>query len=159
LGSAGPQKLAISVEAKANELFGDQLVGEYYDRRQTVPGSNLPARIDALSQALFNTDLDPRIRSLRYQLLHATAGALISAKQHGADVAIFLVHELVSDRLNHVKVASNESDWRSFVAALLPDGGGQFDPEHAVGPLRVAGGGRVPSDIPLYLGKIQTFLP
>jgi hypothetical protein len=159
LGTAGPQKLAISVEAKADEPFGDQLVGEYYDRRRTVPGSNLPARIDALSQALFNRNLDPRIRSLRYQLLHATAGALISAKQHGADVAISLVHELVSDRLNRVKVASNENDWRSFVAALLPDRGGQFDPEHAIGPLRVAGGGRVPSDVPLYLGKIQTFLP
>lgn len=64
LGTAGPYKLAISIEAKADEPFGDQLVGVYYDCRRTVPGSNLPARIAGLSRALFNVDLDPRIRSL-----------------------------------------------------------------------------------------------
>src|ERR1035438_9215949 len=155
LGTAGPQKLAISIEAKADEPLGDQLVGQYYDRRQTVPGSNLPARIDSLSRALFNTDLDSRIRPLRYQLIHATAGALIAARLHGADIAIFLVHEFISDRLNTVKLATNHNDWQSFLAALLLDSGIQSHPEGAVGPVRVAGGGRVSSDIPLYLGKSE----
>ena len=129
------------------------------NRRRSVPGSNLPARIASLSRALFNTDLDSRIRSLRYQLIHATAGALIAARRHDADTAIFLVHEFISDRLNTVKLATNHNDWQSFLAALLLDSGIHSHPEGAVGPVRVAGGGRVPSDIPLYLGKIQTHLP
>jgi hypothetical protein len=87
LGAAGPHKLAISIEAKADEPFGDQLVGVYYDCGRTVPGSNLPARIASLSRALFNVDLDPRIRSLRYQLLHATAEALIAAKH--AEIPVY----------------------------------------------------------------------
>jgi hypothetical protein len=108
---------------------------------------------------LFNTDLDSGIRSLRYQLIHATAGALIAARRHGADIAIFLVHEFISDRLNTVKLATNHNDWRSFLAAFPTDSGIQSHPEGAVGPVRVPGGGRVPSDIPLYLGRIQTILP
>lgn len=155
-GTVGSQKLAISIEAKADEPFGDQFVGEYYDRRRTVPGSNLPARIDALSRAIFNADLNPKIRSLRYQLLHATAAALIAAQQHDADVAIFVVHEFISDRLNPAKVACNKSDWQALVAALVDDPGIQAPADRAIGPVRVAGGEHVPSDIPLYLGKIQT---
>jgi hypothetical protein len=105
LGAAMSQKLAISIEAKADEPFADQLVGQYYDRHRTVPGSNLPARIDGLTRALFNTELDVRTRSLRYQLLHATAGALIEAKKRHADVAVFLVHEFISDQLDPGKLA------------------------------------------------------
>ena len=158
LGTTGQKKLAISIEAKADEPFGDQLIGEYYDRRQTVPGSNLPARIDGLSRALFNRDLDSRIRSLRYQLLHATAGALIAAKEHGADVAILLVHEFISDRLNDTKLACNKNDWQAFLAALVEGDQIAIRTDRSVGPVRVTGGGRIPSEVPLYLGSIRTLL-
>ena len=159
LGTAGPQKLAISVEAKADEPFGDRLVGEYYDRRRAVPGSNLPARIDALTRALFNRDLDPGIRSLRYQLLHATAGALIAAREHRADVAVFLIHEFISDRLNPAKLECNKTDWQAFVNTLVPDHALVFHASSAIGPIQVSGGQFVPADIPLYLGQIRTWLP
>ena len=159
LGAPGPHKLAISIEAKADEPFGDQLVGVYYDCGRTVPGSNLPARIASLSRALFNVDLDPRIRSLRYQLLHATAGALIAARQHGADLAVFLVHEFISDRLSHAKLARNKSDWQAFLSAFVEDAEIPVYADRIVGPVRVAGGGSIPSDMPLYLGKIRTVLP
>jgi len=158
VGTAGPQRVAISIEAKADEPFGDQLVGEYYDRRRAVPGSNLPARIDGLCQALFHTDLNPRVRSLRYQLLHATAAALIAARNQGAEVAIFVVHEFISERLNPAKLACNDHDWKTFVDALGVGLGIQIEPNGAIGPVRVAGGEHVPSHIPLYLGKIQTAL-
>ena len=159
VGTAGPQKLAISIEAKADEPFGDQLVGPYYDRRRAVPGSNLPARIDALSRALFNRDLDSGIRSLRYQLLHGTAGALIAAKGHSSDVSVFLVHEFISDRLNPAKLERNKTDWQAFVNTLVPDHAIVFYASSAIGPIQVPGGQFVPADIPLYLGEIRTWLP
>jgi len=62
------QKLAIAIEAKADELFGNL----------NRSGPNLPARIDGLSWPAFNT------------ISATTEAALNSAKQHGA-VAIFLV--------------------------------------------------------------------
>jgi hypothetical protein len=158
VGSVGSQKVAISIEAKADEPFGDQLVGEYYDRRRTVPDSNLPARIDSLCQALFHTDLIPRVRSLRYQLLHATAAALIAARNHGAEIAVFLVHEFISDRLNPAKLARNEHDWKTFIDVLTEGLGIDIQPNGAIGPVRVVGGEHIPSHIPLYLGKIETAL-
>jgi hypothetical protein len=159
LGNVGFLKVAISIEAKADEPFGDHLVGEYYDRRRSVPGSNVCARIDGLSRALFNTGLDAQIRSLRYQLLHATAGALIAAKKYGAEAAIFLVHKFISNRLNPSSIACNDRDWRTFVAAIGKGREVRGERNYAIGPLGVAGGEYVPSDIPLYLGMIEARLP
>ena len=159
LGTTGTRKLLVSIEAKADEPFGDHFVGEYYDRRQAVPGSNVPARIAALTRALFNTEPDFRTRSLRYQLLHATAGTLIEARRRRAEVAVLLVHEFISVHLDHAKLVSNQNDWQAFIAALEGDHGTDLATDHAIGPVTVCGGEYVPSDIPLYLGKVQTFLP
>lgn len=158
LGTAGPQHLVISVEAKADEPFGDQLIGEYYDARRTVAASNVPARIAGLTRALFNTDLDPGIRLLRYQLLHATAAALIEAKNRQAEIALLLVHEFISDRLDPAKLACNHNDWQAFLGAVLKDPTRELPTDRAIGPVTVCGGEYVPSHIPLYLGKIQTSL-
>jgi hypothetical protein len=159
LGTAGSQTLLISIEAKADEPFGDHLIGQYYDRGRAVAGSKVPARIASLTCALFNADPDLRTRSLRYQLLHATAGTLIEARRRHAEVAIFLVHEFLSDHLNPARLACNQNDWQAFIAALAADRDAELTTDHAIGPITVHGGEHVPSNIPLYLGKVQTFLP
>lgn len=70
--------MAINVEAKADEPFGDTTVGAYYDRTADSR-SNVPARIRQLSLALFGRVPDDATRGLRYQLLHAAAATLIEA--------------------------------------------------------------------------------
>jgi hypothetical protein len=88
---AGMQLIAINIEAKADEPFGDT-IGSYYDQR-VKSRSNAPARIRQLSLALFGRLPDEAIRKLRYQLLHAAAATLIEAAASGAELGLFLVHE------------------------------------------------------------------
>jgi hypothetical protein len=158
-GALGSEKLLISVEAKADEAFGDQLVGAYFDARLAVPKSNVPARITGLVRALFGSDLEAEIRGLRYQLLHSAAATLIEAQKQGAHVAVFLVHEFLSSRLKPKNVQRNQCDWNSFVTKLFRNQAPPATTEpRMIGPLSVPGGGLVPSSIPLYVGKIQSRL-
>ena len=159
LGTLGPRRLLITIEAKADEPFGDCLVGEYYDRGRSNPRSNVPARIAALTRALFGTEPDPRSRVLRYQLLHATAATLIEAKRRHAQVAVFVVHEFISHHLNPDKLATNHADWQAFLAALAEHPATGLATSGTIGPLHIPGAEHVPSDIPLYLGKLRTVLP
>jgi hypothetical protein len=144
----------IGIEAKADESFGDN-IGDYYDRQKANGRSNVPKRIENLASALFR-DLDPRIRELRYQLLHGLASTLIEAHNRHCDAALFVVHEFLSERLRLKNVQRNGKDWLRFTEALGINGSG--NPKAAWGPIYVPGGGFVPADIPLYGGKIQTQL-
>jgi hypothetical protein len=157
LGVAGIRKLAVSIEAKADEAFGSQC-GEYYDQQRAAKGSKLPKRMEALSQGLFGKNLDSHIRSLPYQLLHGTAGAVIAAKARKADVAFFVVHEFISAGLKPEKLKCNDDAWKEFVRVLSQDAGAQIRVGRAVGPIQIPGGERIPVGMPLYLAKIQTQL-
>jgi hypothetical protein len=97
--SVGPRPIVISIEAKADESFGDCYVGDYYDRKLGTR-SNIPKRIERLSKQLFGRDLDNDIRELRYQLLHSSVAALIAAKKQSAACAVLLVHEFLSECLD-----------------------------------------------------------
>jgi hypothetical protein len=158
LGGIGSNRVLISIEAKADEPFGDQLVGKYFDSRSAVPRSQVPARIAGLVRAVFNSDLDAEIRRLRYQLIHSAAATLIEAQKRRAGVAVFLVHEFLSRHLRPHKVERNNSDWASFVARLVRDQAALANTDRAIGPIFVAGGGFVPSCIPLYKGKFHSIL-
>ena len=88
--NVGAKRLVINVEAKADEPFSD-LIGKYSDRTaapnpdEQPSRSNVPARIQELSRALFGRQPDETIRKLRYQLLHAAAATLIEAKENGVE--------------------------------------------------------------------------
>ncbi len=158
-----PDGVAITtIEAKADESFGDE-IGPYYDSKLGTR-SSLPARIDALCNAVFGRGLTAEIRSLRYQLLHGVAATLISAKDHRAAKAIFVVHEFHSSRCREAAVLRNRTDWRRFLSALkLEPPGGQTtecDPAlfRVVGPAAIPGGEFVPPGIPLFLGYVRTDL-
>ena len=156
LCKAGTQLIAINIEAKADEPFGDT-VGDYYDQKANSQ-SNVPARIKQLSLALFGRTPDEAIRKLRYQLLHAAAATLIEATASGAELGLFLVHEFWSKNLNENKLTRNNTDWENFVHTFPELATARFEKSRILGPVSVAGGGRVPTIIPLYLGKLVTEL-
>jgi Domain of unknown function (DUF6946)/HD domain len=79
--------VAIAVEGKAEEPFGDQTVAEW--RAEESPGR--PKRLDYLLDVLGLPD-DESLAPIRYQLLHRTASAVIEARRFGARHAVMLVH-------------------------------------------------------------------
>jgi len=154
---AGVRRVVISVEAKADEPFGNSTVGDYYD--QTLDSdSSVPKRIEQLSNALFGRQPDEVIRRLRYQLVHAAAASLIEADSQDAECGVLLVHEFISTGLSNPKLEQNAKDWAAFVRAFPQLAGATVQTNQILGPVAVPGGGRVPAAMPLYLGKIVTRL-
>jgi hypothetical protein len=151
---AGMQHTSINIEAKADEPFGET-IDRYYDQKVNSQ-SNAPARILQLSLALFGRAPDETTRKLRYQLLHAAAATLIDAAHQGATVGVLLIHEFRSKSLNENKLRQNGTDWENFVHAFPELTATKVKENQIVGPVSVLGGGRVPSGVPLYFGKLIT---
>lgn len=150
IGKRNGQPILIAVEAKADESFGPT-IGDYLEEKEQVEGSNAPARIRQLSQAVFGVAPE-EIGELRYQLLHAAAATLIAANEHGAARALFLVHEFLN-ATDRRKVEANEADVETFLQRL--GWNGEFGAGRIAGPFNVPGGGRVPADVELFVGKVQ----
>jgi hypothetical protein len=152
MGEAVEKRTLIAIEAKVDETFG-AITSEYVARSKAKnPRSMVPNRVNQLSQALFGTREEG---SIRYQLIHAVAATLIEAKVQGAERAIFVVHQLMSTRMDVSKALNNKADFVQFVEKLT-DLKILYTTEKLLGPITVPGGGRVPSDIPLYIGYVRT---
>jgi hypothetical protein len=80
-------RVAIAVEGKVKEPFGDETVSEW----RLEGSSGKVKRLEYLLGVLGLSD-DERIGSIRYQLLHRTASAVIEAQRFGARHAVMLVH-------------------------------------------------------------------
>jgi len=89
---AGGDLVAIAVEGKAEEPFGDHTVAEW--RADDSPGR--AKRLGYLLEVLDLAD-DKRLAEIRYQLLHRAASAVIEARRFGAEHAAMLVHSFASD--------------------------------------------------------------
>jgi len=76
--------ISIAVEGKVSESFGPT-IQEW--QAQSSPGKT--ARLEFLQRLL---ELDTVPLSIRYQLLHRTASALIEAQRFNAQYAVMLVH-------------------------------------------------------------------
>ena len=151
IGEAGAERILISVEAKADESYG-KVVGEYL--KTVSPRSNVPNRIEQLTSSILGTNSSDH---LRYQLLHAIAGTLIEAREHGATQAIFLVHEFHSNQTNARNIARNNNDLDAFLSELFEQPI-NLEPNLLLGPVAVNGGEYVPGDVPLYVGRVVTEL-
>lgn len=155
LGHTDQKTIVISIEAKADEPF-DQTVAK---RLSKVHGtrSNIPKRIDLLCQSLFGETVTkfPPLEKLRYQLLTGVAGALIEAENQRAGVALFVVHEFLSKDVKQEKVQKNLKDFVKFIQLLPGCSKVEIGQEQLIGPVHVPGGEFVPSDIPLYVGKVS----
>ena len=154
IGYSGNNKIFVSVEAKADETFGDEIS----KKGSTNPKTKIYERIDLLCRAIFGRPLDHHIGKLRYQLLTGVAGTLIEAKKRKADYAVFVVHEFLSSGVDLVKVSQNNEDFDSFFRHLS----GKKDIRFYSGKLHeigyVNGGKFVPNKIPLLIGKVSTKL-
>ena len=96
------------------------------------------------------------VLALSWGLLTGCAGSLIEASRIGADVAVFLTHVFISDAVDERKVQLNDCDYIRFLEQMGCTGSESIQDGTLIGPLTVPGGLYVPSDIPLYVGKIKT---
>ncbi len=161
LGRLNQQRMLIAVEAKADEPFGDTI--EERKNKTQNPESNISERIDKLCLSIFGRkiDQDAKIKHLRYQLLHGLAGTLIEAKNQGAKLAVFLVHEFRSPSLQFDRLLENSEDFKKFFR-MFPDLNQiEIEPGVLYGPVQIPGDPErkfVPNDIPFLAGKIITDL-
>lgn len=158
LGRRGDEKLIVGVEAKAGEPL-DATVAEKYERamkaRADGTTTNLPERILALVEALFGKRLGEHVGlgELRYQLLTATAGTLVEAKAEGATAAVLLIHEFGRPAREGALSAAQAAiagflAWLGATTAVAEVG-------VLYGPFMIHGGGRIPADIPFYVGLVR----
>jgi len=154
VGYSGGLKILISIEAKADESFG-KLISEM---RSKNPNSKIPQRLELLTNSIFGREIDDDIRNVRYQLLTGVGGALIEAKNRGANLSVFIVHEFISRSVDTRKIEENSKDFDYFVRNLSR----KSEPSVQLNKLLeidgIPGGEFVPNDMRLLVGKIQTKL-
>lgn len=151
---------AISVEAKADESFGEpvaQALSAAIERKLANPRSNGLARIEQLGAALFGPRRsgEPELGDLGYQLLTATAGALAAAAEHGMSRAVLLVHEFATANTSDLKHEINARDLRSFAHRLSHGSIAELAPGRLYGPVLVPGAPLFETVPRLYIGKAR----
>jgi hypothetical protein len=156
IGKRGNSKISINIEAKADEPYDQSVANKLSNVKN--PRSKIPNRIDLLCRALFGEtpESNPELLNLRYQLLTGCAGTMIEAQRIEAKTAVFVVHVFLSDAVDDEKVRSNDGDYSLFMKHLGGLDAANVDDGTLIGPLTVPGGPFVPSDTPLYVGKIKT---
>jgi len=157
-GQAAGGPTVMAIEAKADEPFANEEIGEYFDAKQGT-ASKVPHRIELLCQALFGRPLDEEIRKLRYQLLHGLAAPLIAAQDQNTKQAVFLVHEFLAAKLNRKNVEKNHRDLERFTQILLGKKNFALSIGTLIGPVLVPGGKFVPANVPVFIGKVSVQLP
>ncbi|MEK4509693.1 DUF6946 family protein [Paenibacillus sp. FSL K6-2524] len=148
-GKTSVNKILISIEAKADEPFGE-VISNLIKRYSTNPRTKVPERIKQLGLSVFGYR---EFGHIRYQLLHAVAGTLIEARINNCDQAVFVVHEFVPSGIHSKKSKQNNEDFQTFVELLT---GTPLIEGQLIGPIKVIGGTNIPSNIPLYIGKIES---
>ena len=161
IGRVGCSRVALTVEAKADEPFAATVantVSIALERGLGYPRSRGIQRIEHLGQSLFSRRQrgQPSIGNLRYQLLTALAGTLAFARERDARTAVLVVHEFVTDRTSDDRHFENAKDYAAFLnrlggTALLADG---LNGVH--GPFRVPGAPLFDGPRELLIGKIVT---
>ena len=153
--SVGP--VAITVEAKADESFGDRVEKVLVDAARRISkeeNSNAVARVQGLSRDLLPKWQKgmPQLGQLRYQLMTGVAGTLAFAREIAATRAVFIVHELVDPRETKESARrKNREDFDQFLCRLTSTPDTKLGRGVLFGPLRLPGS----AEIDLYIGKIR----
>jgi hypothetical protein len=163
----------ISIEAKADESFGGT-VSEELRKARRRPETRFPKRLDWLTRSLLGIAafkdqeylaLSEAIAPLQYQLFSGIAGVLLEAQSQNATRAIFLVHEFRTAETHDGKLEKNATTLGEFVRLLLSANNetgcdAQTTNGWLIGPISItdrdAGGPKLPSHIPLFIGKLRT---
>jgi hypothetical protein len=153
-------RVAITVEAKADEPFGETLAVALATARKVKldnPRSHRETRIDQLIAALMpaNSAGTAGFAATRYQLLTAAAGTLAWARQVGADRAVLLVHEFTGPETDDRKIAANAKDLDAFVAQISAGRITSLEKGRLAGPITVPGSPLFEKPAALYVGKLS----
>ena len=100
----------VGIEGKADEPFGNDLVGEAY----TAGSNNKKKRIEGLVSLVFGDDVQKHA-SIRYQLLTATAATLLEAKERTVENAVFLAIVFRSSACKQANLEKNQADVDVFL--------------------------------------------
>jgi hypothetical protein len=158
--------IAITIEAKADEPFGptfQQAISAAIERMVCGRPSNGVSRAEALACAILpprkagktvpQDERTPLLGPLRYQLFTAIAGTLAFAHQSNAKLAVFIVHEFVTDSTRDENHQANTSDLDAFVSRLSDGAIRKLRSGEIVGPFPVLDNSYWPSRPALYIGK------
>ena len=122
------ERVVICVEAKAGESFGatvEQQTAAASRAKATAEKdnktSNAPERLKGLLERFVGyPPADRRVQDLRYQLLTALAGTLSEAEERGAQHAVLMVHEFLTDeRPNDGVIREHDRDLHNFVTTVF----------------------------------------
>lgn len=106
----GPELISLAIEGKAREPFG-AAVGAWMGSAPSV------GRRDRLAYLCFVLGIgDTAAETLRYQLLHRAAAALMEADTWGAGVAVMLVQRFADE--SRIAPASSWADFEAFAQRL-----------------------------------------
>jgi hypothetical protein len=94
LGSVAHSTVSVAVEGKVKESFGPT-VAEWLSTADSKSGK--PKRLAALREILGISKTDD-LGSIRYQLLHRTASAVLEARRFKTSAAVMLVHSFAGTK-------------------------------------------------------------
>lgn len=159
-GPAG--RVALSIEAKADEPFGARVVDVLQAAVAKIVAdtpTNAVLRIQQLASALFDRSMLARqpLGEMRYQLLTGIAGAIAFANEVEAPSAVFVVHEFVTDSTEDKSHLQNLRDLNALVERLTGGRLSGIPCGRIVGPIAYPGSplftlGQRPA---LYLAKVR----
>jgi hypothetical protein len=160
VGHVGNRRIAVTVEAKADEPFGSTVEETMKAARKRLaenPRSGGVGRVEDLIASLLPPG-NGQAEALRYQLLTAVAGTLAYARDEKADLAVLIVHEFVTPLTSDELHEENEKAYRRFLMRL--GGGSDVTAASASleGPFRIPGGQLFPEADPILIGKVTTRL-
>lgn len=156
--------IALTVEAKADETFGETIpdaLAAAIERNLVNERSRGVLRIEQLVAALLPARKNgwPSVRTLRYQLLTATAGTLALASRIKADRAVLIIQEFHTDQTTTAKHQSNARDLDAFVHRLSAGACLSCPPDILLGPFIVPGSPLFPTPAKFYVGKVEHIVP
>lgn len=105
-------EIFVGVEGKADESFGNDRVGEAYEKGS----SNKKQRIEGMVDIVFGDGVDKHPNT-RYQLLTASAATLLEAKERGVKNAMFLILVFKKEgKYRQKRIDMNNADVDAFLA-------------------------------------------
>jgi hypothetical protein len=164
--------ITICVEAKSDESFGKTVAGEL--RQALKRKGRFPDRLEWLTRSLFgfpafrNNAHDvvaDEISDMGYQLMTATAGAILEAGIQGTAEAVLVFHTFRTRKTEDKKIERNDAELNRFLRLVLRQNGAAdetFELRYGklFGPVplldRDVGKHRKLPKVPLFVGKIRT---
>jgi len=162
-GEKGNIKGTICIEAKVDELFGDNTVEEYWkaaikkrDNLTNPVPTRVPERIEVLLRLVFGSGAvpdQPPWGTIRYQLLAGIAGTILQAIKDGSFFAIFVVHEFHTLDVNSQRVEKNAADFEHVVRTVKMVPNLAVETGKLYGPIRIHPKPFANKDVELFIGK------